>query len=54
MGRGVRVRRAVRWGLLFLSVVVAMDALVGDKGWLEMIRARRQNAELSGDRKSVV
>jgi cell division protein FtsB len=48
MGRAARLRRALRWALLFLSAVVAIDALVGDKGWLERTRARRQNAELSG------
>ncbi|MGH9314312.1 MAG: FtsB family cell division protein [Vicinamibacterales bacterium] len=47
-GRAGSPRQAVRWALLILSFVVAVDALVGDKGLLEMIRARRQDAELSG------
>jgi cell division protein FtsB len=42
------VRRAVRWALLFVSFVLAIDALAGDKGLFEMLRARRQHAELSG------
>jgi cell division protein FtsB len=46
--RTASARRAIRWALLFLSFVVAVDALVGDKGLFEMIRARRQHAELSG------
>jgi cell division protein FtsB len=42
------VRRTVRWALLFLSFVLAIDALAGDKGFFEMLRARRQFGELSG------
>jgi cell division protein FtsB len=42
------VRRSVRWALLFVSFVLAIDALAGDKGFFEMLRARRQYAELSG------
>lgn len=46
--RIARGRRAVRWALLFLSFIVAVDALVGDKGLIEIVRARRRDAELSG------
>ncbi len=45
--RAPRVRRAVRWALAFLSILVAVEALVGDKGLIEMTRARRHDAELS-------
>jgi cell division protein FtsB len=45
--RTASARRAIRWALLFLSFVVAVDALVGEKGLLEMMRARRQHTELS-------
>jgi cell division protein FtsB len=45
--RASRVRRAVRWALAFLSILVAVEALVGDKGLIEMTRARRYDAELS-------
>lgn len=41
-----RVRRAVRWALAFLSILVAVEALVGDKGLIEMTRARRHDSEL--------
>jgi cell division protein FtsB len=46
-GRAARARRALRWALAFLSILVAVEALVGEKGLIEMIRARRQDAELS-------
>jgi cell division protein FtsB len=42
------VRRTVRWALLFISFVLAVDALAGDKGFFQMLRARRQFGELSG------
>jgi cell division protein FtsB len=42
-----KARRALRWALAFLSILVAVEALVGEKGLIEMIRARRQDAELS-------
>lgn len=37
--------RAVRWVLIFVTLVAAIDALVGDKGLLETLRARRQYGE---------
>jgi cell division protein FtsB len=46
-GRAARARRALRWALAFLSIIVAVEALVGDKGLIEMMRAQRQDAELS-------
>jgi cell division protein FtsB len=46
--RGARVRRALRWALLFASFVVAIDALFGEKGLIEMLRAQRNSADLSG------
>jgi cell division protein FtsB len=46
-GRAARARRALRWALVFLSIVVAVEALAGDKGLIEMMRARQQDAELS-------
>lgn len=33
----------------FVSVVLVVDALVGNRGLLETIRARRQYAELAAD-----
>jgi cell division protein FtsB len=46
--RPIATQRAIRWALLFISAVLAIDALAGDKGFFEMLRARRQHAELSG------
>ena len=39
--------RIVRYTLAFVTFVLVVDALVGDKGLLEAIRARRQYAEVS-------
>jgi cell division protein FtsB len=47
-GLAARIRRLLRWALLFASFVVAVDALFGDKGLIEMLRARQQHADLSG------
>jgi cell division protein FtsB len=41
-----RTRRAVRLLLLLFAVVVIVDALVGDRGLLAMLRARHQYDEL--------
>ena len=38
----------MRWALLFVSFVLSIDALAGDKGFFEMLRARGQHAELTG------
>ena len=42
-----RWRRGVNFLLLFATVVLVVDALVGDKGLLESLRARREAQELS-------
>ena len=38
----------VRMALIFITLVVLVDALVGEKGLLATIRARRQYDELAG------
>jgi cell division protein FtsB len=42
-----RNRRIVHWLLLFIGSVIVVDGLVGDRGLLAMMRARRQYDELS-------
>jgi cell division protein FtsB len=44
-----RVRRIIHYGLLLFSVMVAVDALVGDDGLIAMLRARRQHDELAAN-----
>jgi cell division protein FtsB len=39
--------RLISYGLGFVTIVLVVDALVGDKGLLDTLRARRQHAELS-------
>jgi cell division protein FtsB len=39
-------RRAVQYLLVFVTVVLVVDALVGDRGVLERLRARKQYQEL--------
>jgi cell division protein FtsB len=39
--------RIVNYGLAFVTVVLVVDALVGDKGLLDTLRARRQHAALA-------
>ena len=39
--------RLLNYALAFVTVVLVVDALVGDKGLLDTMRARRQHAELS-------
>src|SRR4051812_34705107 len=39
--------RIINYVLAFVTVVLVVDALVGDKGFLETLRARRQFAEVS-------
>src|SRR6187200_2435146 len=41
--------RLLNYALGFVTVVLVVDALVGDKGLLDTIRARRQYAIVSGD-----
>ena len=37
-----RSRRALQWLLLFVASVIVIDGLVGDRGLLAMLRARRE------------
>jgi cell division protein FtsB len=39
--------RALNYVLLFVTVVLVVDALVGDKGLLDTLRARRQHGALA-------
>ena len=39
--------RVLQYALVFVTVVLVVDALVGEKGLLDTMRARRQHAELS-------
>lgn len=43
----VRWRRALDYLLLFVTVVLVVDGLVGDKGLMDTIRARQESAELA-------
>jgi len=40
-------RRIVNYTLTFITIVLVVDALVGDKGLLETMRARKQYAEVA-------
>ena len=42
-----RLRRLVHLLLLFVSVLIVVDALVGNRGLLAMLGARRQHAEFA-------
>jgi cell division protein FtsB len=42
-----RSRRIVYWVLLFVASVIVVDALVGDRGLVAMLRARQDYDELS-------
>jgi cell division protein FtsL len=42
-----RTRRIVHLLLLFVAAVIVVDTMVGDQGWLVMLRARRQHDELA-------
>jgi cell division protein FtsB len=46
-GRSGRTRQIVRLLLLFFAAVVIVDAIVGDRGLLAMLRARHQYDELA-------
>ena len=39
--------RLLRYALVFIAIVLVVDALVGDKGLLDMMRARRQHRQLA-------
>ncbi|MBI3403816.1 MAG: septum formation initiator family protein [Acidobacteria bacterium] len=45
--RAARSRRVVHLLLIVVALLVAVDALVGDRGLLAMLRARREGDELS-------
>ncbi|MEW6322026.1 MAG: septum formation initiator family protein [Acidobacteriota bacterium] len=42
-----RGRRFVRYALGFVTIVLVIDAVVGEKGLLALLEARRQHAEVS-------
>lgn len=39
--------RALQYGLAFITIVLIVDALVGEKGFVDTLRARRQYRELA-------
>lgn len=41
--------RLLNYALVFVTVVLVVDALVGDRGLLDTMRARRQHAQLSAE-----
>ncbi len=41
--------RLLNYALGFVTIVLVVDALVGDKGLLDTMRARRQYAQISAD-----
>jgi cell division protein FtsB len=41
-------RKTVQWLLIFVTVVLMVDALVGEKGLIETMKARRQAREFAG------
>ena len=45
--RSLRLRKALNLLLLFVTVVLVVDALVGEKGFMETLRARREWAALA-------
>jgi cell division protein FtsB len=45
--RSSRSRRIVQIGLAFIVVIMAVDALVGERGFMAMLRARTRYAEVS-------
>jgi cell division protein FtsB len=46
--RPARTRRIVQWLLVGVAIVVLVDALVGDRGLLAMLRARQEHDEIAG------
>lgn len=40
-------RRVIRWLLVFVACLIVLDGLVGERGLLAMLRARKQYDELS-------
>lgn len=47
MERAGRAGRIVRLLLLFFAILIVVDALVGDRGLIAMLDARRQHDELA-------
>jgi cell division protein FtsB len=45
--RSPAARRTIHVLLIFVTVVLVVDALVGDKGLVQTIRARRQHREVA-------
>src|ERR1700694_4045538 len=45
--RDGRTRRIVRLSLLLVALLIVVDALVGDRGLLAMLSARRQHTDLA-------
>ena len=45
--RPARTRRIVQLLLLFVAAVIIVDGLVGDRGWLAMLRARHEYEDLA-------
>jgi cell division protein FtsB len=46
-------RRTVHFLLVFVTLVLVADALIGEKGLIESMRARRQYRELAGSLESL-
>jgi cell division protein FtsB len=46
-------RRLLLAALVFVTIVLLVDALVGEKGFVETLRARRQSREVAGALDSV-
>jgi cell division protein FtsB len=42
-----RTRKRFHWLLLFAASLIIVDGLVGERGWLAMLRARHEYDELS-------
>lgn len=42
-----RQRQIVHWLLLFVAAIIVVDALVGDRGLLAMLRARKEYDQLA-------
>lgn len=52
-GRSPLARKTVHYLLVFVTVVLVVDALVGDKGLMQAIRARRQHREVTASLEDV-
>ena len=42
-----RNRRIIHWLIIFVSSIIVVNGLVGDRGLMAMLRARRQGDELA-------